>query len=153
MDTPKSPVFDDVSYFVEACRRGQFNVVKGMLEAMPELATCSDNLSWTPLHYAAHANHLDCVDFLLENGAKAIIDNKNGAGETALHSAVAKDFVSVILSLVRAGASLEIKNNSGLTPFDCAISDDARKALGGYDPEATANGGGFLMAKEESDSE
>eukprot|EP00461_Guttulinopsis_vulgaris_P002101 UN02102 len=153
MASPQSPVFTDVSYFIEAARRGEAKTVQGMLENMPSLSTAIDPTnSWNALHYAAHANHLDVLNIVLAT-QNIDLDQLNGAGETPLHIAVTKEYIDIVLALVRAGASTSIPNAQRLTAYDLSTSDDIRKALGGYDPRVEPVGGGFLVAQEDSDSE
>ena len=55
--------------------------------------------------------------FLCEQGAKINAQNHNG--NTALHYAIGKQFYGVADILTRYGAKEDIKNNMGLTPWEC----------------------------------
>ena len=55
--------------------------------------------------------------FLCEQGAKINAQNHNG--NTALHYAIGKQFYGVADILTRHGAKEDIKNNMGLTPWEC----------------------------------
>mgnify|MGYP002624488823 CR=1 FL=1 len=55
--------------------------------------------------------------FLCEQGAK--VNTQNQRGNTALHYAIGKQFYGVADVLTRNGAKEEIKNNMGLTPWEC----------------------------------
>ena len=55
--------------------------------------------------------------FLCEQGAK--INAQNHKGNTALHYAIGKQFYGVADLLARHGAKEDIKNNMGLTPWEC----------------------------------
>jgi ankyrin repeat protein len=55
--------------------------------------------------------------FLCEQGAK--INTQNQKGNTALHYAIGKQFYGVADVLTRYGAKEDIRNNMGLTPWEC----------------------------------
>ena len=55
--------------------------------------------------------------FLCEQGAK--INTQNFKGNTALHYAIGKQFYGVADILARHGAREDIRNNMGLTPWEC----------------------------------
>jgi ankyrin repeat protein len=55
--------------------------------------------------------------FLCEQGAK--INTQNLKGNTALHYAIGKQFYGVADILARHGAREDIRNNMGLTPWEC----------------------------------
>ena len=55
--------------------------------------------------------------FLCEQGAK--INTQNNLGNTALHYAIGKQFYGVADVLTRHGAKEDIRNNMGLSPWEC----------------------------------
>jgi len=55
--------------------------------------------------------------FLCEQGAK--INTQNNLGNTALHYAIGKQFYGVADVLTRHGAREDIRNNMGLSPWEC----------------------------------
>jgi ankyrin repeat protein len=66
---------------------------------------------------------LEGVRTALELGAE--INAVNDRGETAVHSAVAQGFTTVVRFLADQGASLSVKNKRGLTPLAAALAQPA----------------------------
>eukprot|EP00002_Diphylleia_rotans_P020858 TRINITY_DN4054_c0_g1_i5.p1 TRINITY_DN4054_c0_g1~~TRINITY_DN4054_c0_g1_i5.p1 ORF type:complete len:139 (+),score=31.53 TRINITY_DN4054_c0_g1_i5:61-477(+) len=60
------------------------------------LVNQKDGDSWTPLHSAASAGHVDVVEFLLQNGAK--VDATTNEGRTPLFYA-ASEFCNIFKSI------------------------------------------------------
>jgi ankyrin repeat protein len=79
-----------------------------------------DKKGWTPLHFAAQSNAVDCARILLDAGAE--IDAVDSYGNTPLSTAVfaSKGFGDLILFLRSKGANPEKKNNYGQTPIGLA---------------------------------
>lgn len=88
------------------------------------ISSCDVNLhdknGWTPLHFAAQANSVDCARILLGAGAK--IDAVDSHGNTPLSTAVfaSKGFGDLILFLRSKGANPNKMNNHGQTPIGLA---------------------------------
>ena len=59
------------------------------------------------------------MEILIQNGAK--LDAKDHQGQTPIHFAALTMRSSRIEMLARYGASLTIRNNFGLTPFENAL--------------------------------
>lgn len=78
-------------------------------------AKATDESGETPLHCIGHDN-LELINALLESGAD--INAKNYSGQTPLHFSVENGFTSVAKHLVRCGADLDIKDNTGESPRD-----------------------------------
>lgn len=83
----------------------------------------------TALIYAAAKGHGGILDFLLENGANPDVRNKDTSlklmappGGGALHYAVMSKSERCVLSLLDAGADVDIRDD-----FDCAPQDYAKK--------------------------
>ena len=55
--------------------------------------------------------------YLCEHGSE--INNQNFRGNTALHYAIGKKFFEIVDILTKYGAREDIKNNKGLTPWEC----------------------------------
>ena len=55
--------------------------------------------------------------YLCEHGSE--INNQNYRGNTALHYAIGKKFFEIVDILTKYGAREDIKNNKGLTPWEC----------------------------------
>jgi len=68
----------------------------------------------TPLHVAAAAGHVACVEKLLEHGADG--EMRMAGGWTPAHCAAEKGSVEILQVLVDNGASVTKKDNTGDTP-------------------------------------
>ena len=77
----------------------------------------------TPLHYAADVTSTKIMSLLVEAGVN--VNAVDSDGYTALHIAAlgSADCVEVLLA---AGADVNVRTNSGRTPFDYAIAHDHR---------------------------
>ncbi len=85
----------------------------------------------TPLHMATHGGHIETVQFLLSNNAN--VNAVTNTGETALMYAAERGHNSILILLLKAGASIEQKNSSGLSALWVAIGSrriEAVKILG-----------------------
>jgi hypothetical protein len=71
----------------------------------------------TLLILSAKDGNIFITKFLCEQGA--IINTQNLRGNTALHYAIGKQFYGVADVLARHGAREDIRNNMGLTPWEC----------------------------------
>ena len=75
-----------------------------------------------PLHCAAQCGRARCADELLAAGAAERIDARDGAGRTALWSAVAEDQLVTAQLLHAWGAALEARSATGATPLHAAAA-------------------------------
>jgi len=80
------------------------------------------NKGWTLLHHAASFNpHPEIIDFFLHKGKNVNAHEKN-FGDTPLHNAVKNNTsLSVIESLIDAGAEVNSKNDDDMTPLFMAV--------------------------------
>ena len=86
-----------------------------------------DNVGYTPLHCAAISIRPDLLSLLCQAGVN--VDAATPGGSTALHLAVRmRANNNCIEVLLAAGADINVRSNSGLTPFDYAISHNCRRA-------------------------
>ena len=79
---------DTFQTFLNACRNGQKNIVKILLERGDIDLNRRDAEGNTALHYACREGFRDLVVLLLEKGADA--SSVNHRGETPLHAAARK---------------------------------------------------------------
>lgn len=89
-----------------------------------------DELSRTPLHYAAENEHYKVALFLLDHGADVNAHDESRAGETALCLAAQTDYPEMVELLLRHGADPDIIGWVGLTARLRArrrSDDDGRK--------------------------
>lgn len=64
-------------------------------------------------HIAVLCNKLDCVRLFLDSG---LVDEKTSDGSTALSLAISSGSVDVVKMILKAGANVNIKDDSGVTP-------------------------------------
>ena len=65
----------------------------------------------------AREGNYHITKFLCEEKAEVNIQNNNG--NTTLHYAIGKHFYAIADILTRYGAREDIKNDNGLTPWEC----------------------------------
>ena len=98
-----------VTLFIEACGKGDLDVVGRLLANDPELARRSNPVAryqgWTGLHAAAKGGHVDVVRLLVERGADP---NAREAGDNTypLHWAAAGAHLATVRALLDAGGDV-----------------------------------------------
>lgn len=91
-----------------AAKQGDVEVVKELLQALPELSMTVDASNTTALNTAATQGHMEVVRHLLEvDGSLALIARSNG--KTALHSAARNGHVEVVRALLEAEPSIALR--------------------------------------------
>ena len=93
---------DTFQTFLNACRNGQKNIVKILLERGGIDLNRRDAEGNTALHYACREGYRDLAVLLLEKGADA--SSVNNRSETPLHTAARSGNREIIAHLVEAGA-------------------------------------------------
>lgn len=78
-----------------------------------------DKAGSTPLHWAAHGGHIDCLQQLLV-APNCEINVQNKLGDTPLHSAAWRGHAAAVELLLEKGARVDIRNNENKVPFDLA---------------------------------
>ena len=71
-----------------------------------------DNNATTPLHFAAWLHHLDCVQLLCTYGADP--DLAEGKGWTALHDGVRREYVDIILEILKRSRNVRNIDAAGV---------------------------------------
>ncbi|KAM0875563.1 hypothetical protein ACQ4PT_036689 [Festuca glaucescens] len=120
-----------------AAKQGDVEVVKELLQALPELSMTVDASNTTALNTAATQGHMEVVRLLLEvDGSLALIARSNG--KTALHSAARNGHVEVVRALLEAEPSIALRvdkkgqtalhmaaKGTSLDLFDALLAADA----------------------------
>lgn len=87
------------------------NKLKILLEEDKSLINIADNDGYTPLHRACYSNHVELVDFLLQNGAN--ISAKTRMHWEPLHSCCQWNNTQCALRLIQNGADVNAKSEGG----------------------------------------
>ncbi|XP_066388259.1 ankyrin repeat-containing protein At5g02620-like [Miscanthus floridulus] len=120
-----------------AAKQGDVDVVRELLQALPQLSMTVDSSNTTALNTAATQGHMDVVRLLLEvDGSLALIARSNG--KTALHSAARNGHVEVVRALLEAEPSIALRTDKkGQTALHMAAKGtrlDLVDALLGAEP-------------------
>lgn len=111
-----------------------YGIKKPLEECSPEDLNRADGIGITPLTRTVLYNELDMVQKFLSAGARA--DFKNEHGRTALHEVFNPKYIGawsdkrpdpeIIKLLVKSGAEVDGKDNSGLSPllWACLVTPD-----------------------------
>ena len=116
----------------EVARTGDADAVGALLDggADPNDPAQAQRPGATPLHLASAGNFTDCVVLLLASGADP--NAQNSSQRTALHVAIACDAVDSAVYLLENGARMDIKDEWGSSPSECARNAAMRTALAPY---------------------
>ncbi|GLH01279.1 Tonsoku-like protein [Gryllus bimaculatus] len=104
----------------EAARRGNLNFMQECL-SQGVSGTGLDHAGNTPLYWACHAGHVDCVKELLMLPNPAV-NAQNKIGDTPLHSAASKGHLTVVELLLENGADSSIRNKDGDTAENLSMN-------------------------------
>ncbi|CAK9147212.1 unnamed protein product [Ilex paraguariensis] len=107
--------------FLIAAKQGDLEVLKVLMEALPELSMTFDQSNTTALHAAAAQGHLEVVNFLLgKNSNLATIGKSNG--KTALHSSARNGHLEVVKALLSKEPGLATRSDKkGQTALHMAV--------------------------------
>lgn len=100
----------------EAAKRGNITF---LMECITNQVSVNglDKAGSTPLHWAAHGGHMDCLVQLLAI-PNCQINVQNKLGDTALHSAAWKGHAEAVKLLLEKGARVNVRNNDNKVPYD-----------------------------------
>lgn len=101
-----------------AARNNNFEICKELLENNASVNAVTKSGRATPLHRASTQGHVKIVELLLKSGAD--VDLLDADGFSALHRAVASEKIQ-ICKLLCEKTKDNLKNHSGLTPFELAL--------------------------------
>ncbi|XP_027206327.2 ankyrin repeat and BTB/POZ domain-containing protein 1-like isoform X1 [Dermatophagoides pteronyssinus] len=85
----------DISRMFRACKLGDFQTLKTLIETKDVDVNFRDKFDSTPLYYACLCGHMEVVRFLLEHGAKC--DVKTFDGERCVYGALTDDIRKLLL--------------------------------------------------------
>ncbi|XP_043270525.1 ankyrin repeat domain-containing protein 49-like [Venturia canescens] len=108
-----------------AAENGKIEMVHKWLTMDPSLISSVDLDGYTPLHKACYGNHVDVVEFLLEQGADKFA--KTIDGWQPIHSACCWNNVECIATLLAANIDINARSNGKQTPLHlvCASSHNS----------------------------
>jgi ankyrin repeat protein len=78
-------------------------------------ANATDNLLWTPLHFACHAGQQDIVELLVKSGA--VIDALSINNSTPLSRAIESCRLDTVKYLLDNGAKFQLENRKGVCSY------------------------------------
>ncbi|MDD2716563.1 MAG: ankyrin repeat domain-containing protein [Candidatus Wallbacteria bacterium] len=104
---------------LDAAKKGDIPNIRGLMAKGTSIKLKTKD-GYTALMYAAAANQLDTVNFLLDEGAE--INEKDGKnGSTALIYATASGHKETVKTLLTRGADSSIANSAGKTALQIAL--------------------------------
>ncbi|XP_043244281.1 rabankyrin-5-like [Amphibalanus amphitrite] len=108
-----------------ACKEGHLSTVRVLLTESQIDAESTNLRGRTPLHMVAalgRENAAAICQLFLESMPKYPLDKQDAEGNTALLLAYMKGNVNLCMTLVKAGASLGIMNNQGVSIFNFQVA-------------------------------
>lgn len=106
---------DPLRELFEACKVGDINRVKKLINPQTVNARDTAGRKSTPLHFAAGYGRRDVVEFLLSAGAS--IQARDDGGLHPLHNACSFGHADVVRLLLEAGANPNTRDNWSYTPL------------------------------------
>lgn len=116
---------DDYTPLGLAARDGRDAILRLLLEAGADVRQLNGLMRATPAHEAAYAGHADVIRTLTDGPWRTALDlDAQGAynGLTALHDAVWHGHFDAVQALVGAGAALNLRTHTGVTPRELALT-------------------------------
>ncbi|XP_065883611.1 poly [ADP-ribose] polymerase tankyrase-2-like [Dysidea avara] len=120
MDKPGSEAIADKPDLFEACKEGNIEVVRKLVNQSTVNSRDTGGRKSTPLHFAAGFGRQEVVEYLLDNGSK--VDAKDDGGLMPLHNACSFGHTEVVQLLLKHGADPNARDNWNYTPLHEASS-------------------------------
>ncbi|XP_041465386.1 osteoclast-stimulating factor 1-like isoform X1 [Lytechinus variegatus] len=111
----------------EAAKRGNLAFLQECI-ANKVSVNSLDKAGATPLYWAAHGGHIDCMRALLAI-PNCQINAQNKIGDTALHAAAWKGHKEAVQILLENDARTDLPNKDGKIPQQLSSKDPATAAL------------------------
>ncbi|XP_014672930.1 PREDICTED: osteoclast-stimulating factor 1-like [Priapulus caudatus] len=111
----------------EAAKRGNIDFMSECLRNQVSVNGL-DKAGSTPLYWASHAGHVDCVRNLLAVPTVAV-NSQNKLGDTPLHAAAWKGHADIVKLLLDEGANTSITNKENKTALNLAHNADTATLL------------------------
>jgi serine/threonine-protein phosphatase 6 regulatory ankyrin repeat subunit B len=110
--------------FIDACRKGDIEAVRGMIDNSANLDAACPSCGRTALVAAVERNHADIVRLLLDRGAATniVYPVAHDISSTVLNRAVSAGHLDVVCVLLEYGADPNQPNSNGFTPLMLAMS-------------------------------
>ena len=105
----------------KAARAKDIEKVRSMLHAGAPIDERSRDGGYTPLQIAAARGAVEIVQLLIDSGA--VVDARDFAQETALHSAARGGSTNVVELLLSRGTDVNARSTNGATPLSEAAGE------------------------------
>ncbi|XP_052794367.1 osteoclast-stimulating factor 1-like [Mya arenaria] len=102
----------------DAAKRGNMPFLQECLQNQVSVNSL-DKAGATPLHWAAHGGHIDCMKALLAV-PNCQVSTQNKLGDTPIHSAAWRGHAEAVELLLEKGAVVNLHNQDGKLPFQLA---------------------------------
>ncbi|MDG7057199.1 MAG: ankyrin repeat domain-containing protein [Wolbachia endosymbiont of Penenirmus auritus] len=112
-----------------ATGNGNVDVVNTLLEIKGIDVNAKNSYGYTPLHFAVKVGYTEVVNALLETKKIKVNVQDVIRGDTPLHLAAGKGYEGIVKALLAKEASVDIKNDNGMTPLDLTTNKEIKALL------------------------